>query len=83
MPRYAVSHINWFDNELTTEIVEAPDMFEAIKKSPKAFGQVEHVFTDQEHEFHTESDPVEKLQILKTEAFNCGGRINVVEIPDK
>lgn len=82
MPRYAVSKIDWNDNELTTEIVEASDMFDAIKKSPKAFAQVEHVFTDQEHEFFTEPEPSERLSILKQEAFNADGMINVVEIPD-
>jgi len=83
MPRYAVSHINWFDNELTTEIVEAPDMFEAIKKSPKAFERVGHVFEENDSPFFTEPDPIKRLEILKQEAFNTDGMINIVEIPDK
>ena len=82
MPRYAVSHIDQNDNDLTTEIVEAVDMFEAIKKSPKACGQVSHVFDDPEHSFYTLTTDTLKLEVLKNEAFNTDGMINVVLVPD-
>ena len=83
MPRYAVSHIDWSDNELTTDIVEAPSLLEAIKKSPKAYAQVKHVFDAAVSFFDPDSTEAERLDVLKTEAFNCDGMINVVEIPDK
>lgn len=83
MPRYAVSHIDFYNYELTTEIVEAPDMFEAIKRSPKAFERVGHVFSETDNPFHTELDPGKRLDILKQEAFYTDGMINVIEIPNK
>lgn len=83
MPRYAVSHIDWFEHDLTTEVVTAPDMFEAIKLSPKAFERVSHVFNDSSEQFFSEPDNNKRLELLKQEAFNTDGMINVVEIPDK
>lgn len=82
MPRYAVSHIDWNDNELTTDIVEAVDMFEAIKKSPKACSQIGYVFDEPGHVFHKTVGQSKQLKILKEEAFNGDGMINAVLIPD-
>lgn len=35
MKRFAIGFANFFDNELTVEVVEAPDLFTALKNDPR------------------------------------------------
>lgn len=77
MPRYAVSTISFFDNELVTDIVEASDSVQALRASKAAMKQLpEECFTASPGE--TEEEHIERL---KEAAFDCDGAINVVLIP--
>ena len=68
MKRYAVSHINWFDYELTTEIVEAEDWRGAILKGiPGDAGWL--------------LDEAQSLDDVKRSAFNADCMVHVEEIP--
>lgn len=66
MKRWAVSHINFFDHDLTTIIVHAENWFAAMNKH-EGIKSFELPDTD--------------LDAAKAEAFNCDMMVNVVEIP--
>lgn len=98
MNRWAVSHINFFDNELTTIIVEAPDERSALALHPK----IANLFPGQEVENDTETGENElevepeveiegdihdteafpNLDYLKQAAFDQDAMINVVRVPE-
>ena len=64
--RYAVSHIDWYDHDLTTVIVEAATVVEAMKAHPKA--------KDIVWEGSTEAE-------LKQDCFDCDCMIHAEPIP--
>lgn len=66
MNRFAVSHIDWFDHELTTVIVEANGWYEALQQHPKIAGL---------------ELPSTSLEDAKGEAFNGDAMIHVEPIP--
>lgn len=67
MPRYAVSHIDWFDHELSTLIVQADTWDAALRLHPKIAG-FEIEWTD--------------LASVRQQAFDCDAMFECVEIPD-
>ena len=72
MKKYAVSHIDWFDYELSTLIVEANDWFEALNEHPKM-----STFAEPGEGAYWQNDSIEAN---KKRAFDCDCMINVVEI---
>ena len=64
MKKFAVSYINFYDNNLQTKIIEANNWKEALDKS----------------EFFTGLELPEDFQEAKQEAFNCDSMFEVVEI---
>lgn len=77
MPRYAVSAISFFDNELVTDVVTADDYISAIRASEAAMKQLP------EDELNPSPDEKQDdhIERLKQAAFNCDGAFNIVEIP--
>jgi hypothetical protein len=71
--RFAVSYINWDDNELVTEIHEAPDWATACMKLPK----IAQMFPDEEGGI-----PL-TVEEAKQAAFDQDAMINVIEIPER
>ena len=67
MKKYAVCYINFFDNKLIIEIIEAEDWFNALSNHSK--------FKDDEMYL-----PNTSLEDAKIEAFNCDSMIDVIEI---
>lgn len=65
MPRYAVSHIDWLDHDLTTIIVEATDWQSALIMHPKADWLKEDIA------------PNTTLEECKQIAFDCDSMIHV------
>ncbi len=64
--RWAVSHINWFDHNLTTVIVHAGTWVEALQMHPK-IAEIEFEHCD-------------NLEQCKTQAFDCDAMVECVEI---
>ena len=69
MSKFAVAHIDFFDNDLIIEIVEANDWFDAIWHHSKM--QLE----DNEPWL-----PNTSLEDAKNKAFNCDRMIDVIEL---
>lgn len=63
--RWAVSHIDWFDHELTTIIVKAELWWQAAIQHEK---------------IQLIGLPISSLEEAKQAAFDCDSMINVVEI---
>lgn len=84
MPRYAVSHIAFSDNVLTTEIHEASDWRDAAARHEK-IAELFTVSPDEEEEADEETEDEliipEDQEEAKLQAFDCVAMINVVEIP--
>tara|TARA_B100002003_G_C14118371_1_gene537888 strand:+ start:346 stop:564 length:219 start_codon:yes stop_codon:yes gene_type:complete len=72
MPRYAISKISFFDNELTTVIVEAINADQALIKE-----NIHDYLGLTERELELTS-----MQDLKQLAFDSDSMINVIEIPE-
>lgn len=70
MTRFAVSYINWFDNELTTEFVIAKDWREALTLHSKSFFKPENDYKVPETE-----------ELAKRACFDCDGMMEVVVVP--
>jgi hypothetical protein len=70
--RFAVSHIDWCDHELTTVIVEADDWKAALVQHPKGA----ELFPD------TALQEMADLEAAKEEAFDCDCMVHVEPIPD-
>jgi hypothetical protein len=70
MTKFAVSAMNFFDNDLSTIIVEADTWMDAIQKHP----EVGDVFADliEQKDFN--------IKNWKREAFNCDLMFDCVEI---
>lgn len=67
MKRWAVSYVDWFDHDLTTVIVVADSVANALQQHPK---------------FATfEIDYSEGLEGIKRQAFDCDCMVECVEIP--
>lgn len=78
MPRYAVSHISFFDNELTTVIVEAENLVDAYQQSDKVLESLpQTIFVAAPDE--SEKEHVERI---KVKAFNCDAMVHAELIPD-
>jgi len=71
MKKYAVGYINFSDNELTIEIVEAPNIYEAVKK---------HSQLQEDSLQKWISEMPQELQDIKEEFFNGDAMIDVKEI---
>lgn len=67
MKRYAVARIDWFDNDLTIEIVSANDWREALTKHSKSF-------------FNDEYPVPSNINAAKQACFDCDGMMEVVEL---
>ena len=67
MKKFAVGYIDFFDNELIIEIIEAEDWFSALSNHSKF----------KEDEIYL---PNTSLKDAKNEAFNCDSMIDVIEI---
>lgn len=67
--RFAVAFISMFDNDLTIEIVTAPDWLTAIKKHTKTAG-------------HMDEETPATLEKTKELFFNQDAAIDVAEIPE-
>ena len=65
MRKFAVSYINFYDNNLTTEIIESDDWFDALNAHTKVEGAFELRTT---------------LSNAKCEAFDMDCMIDVVEV---
>lgn len=70
MNKFAVGYINFFDNDLIIEIIEANNWFDAIWHHSKM------ILTKDEKPWL----PNTSLEKLKGEAFNCDMMIDVIEI---
>lgn len=71
MPRYVVSHIDWFDHDLTSEIVEASDPVSAMKAHSKT----------KTYEWENQDGtPCETIEEMKQVAFDCDSMVNAIEI---
>ena len=69
--RYAVSHIDWSDDKLTTEIIEAPSDVVAIKLH----------FKCREYEWiNQDGSPCTTQQEMKNVAYNYDSRVNAIPI---
>lgn len=70
MKKFAVGYIDFFDNNLIIEIVEAEDWYNALKEHSK-------IKKFSEDECYLPSD---SLEVAKNVAFNMDMMIDVVEI---
>lgn len=78
MKKFAVSHINWGNYELTTEIVEAEDW----KAAAMQHKNIAEMFPVSEDEGKNWPIP-ETQEEAKQAAFDQDAMINIVEIPDE
>lgn len=70
MKKFAVGYIDFYDNELTIEIIEAEDWYAALSSHTKLKSM-------NEDQCYLPSD---SLEAAKNEAFNMDLMIDVVEI---
>ena len=76
MKQWAVSHIDWSDNNLVTVFVWADDWKTALRQHP--------AYLDPEYQAETNewfADMPETLKDAKDYAFNSDSMIEVVEVP--
>ena len=79
MKKYAVSYINFFNNELTIEIVEAETIKKAILKHSKLLAEnSDNGKVDEEDWLHTNMP--EELEEIKETFFDMDCMVDVVEI---
>jgi hypothetical protein len=71
MKRFAVGYMNFFDNDLIVDVVEAVDWFEAIKKHRSLLQEANEWFSEIESL---------KLEDVKDKFFNNEELIDVKEI---
>lgn len=67
--KFVISYINFFDNELHSEIITEDSLLGAIKVA-----YLKH--TDTEYE----DDLPQEIENIKQAAFDCDGMINAIEI---
>lgn len=67
MARYAVGYINYFDNEMVIEIVQANNWHEALAQHSQ-IGEMEY--------------PTDDIKEAKQEFFNCDSMFDVKLIED-
>lgn len=74
MKRWAVSFIDWGDNDLTTVIVQADTWIDAVFMHPK---------TTQDPEWEIDiRDKANDVEAVKQMFFDCDSMIECIEIPD-
>lgn len=64
--KWVISWINWYDYELHSQIIDAPDEMTAYRKALAASG-----IDGDDEEFNT-------VEEVKCFAFNCDGMVNAI-----
>lgn len=76
MSKFAVAYINWFDNDLSIEIVEAPTWWEAVFEH-SCLQNSRDIYQDLIDEGNFDIDEWKKL------SFDCDSMIDVIEITER
>lgn len=69
MKKYCVSWISFHDNELSSSIIEAPDLLSATKFAYFSLLDVDY-----------EDDQPQSIVEIKQAAFDCDGMVNAIEV---